>query len=103
MQISVEMCLAGRDLTEPKPSPDGTSVAFVARWGSSAALSLVPVSGGPERLVTTEPQPSPGRGLGGGCYDWMPDGSGLVYVAGDGNLWHQPLPGGAARRDRRRR
>ena len=94
----MDMCLAGRDLTEPKPSPDGTVVAYVVRWGSKAALSMVPIAGGPERLVSTEPQPSPGRGLGGGCFDWMPDGSGLVYAARDGDLWHQPVPGGAARR-----
>jgi dipeptidyl aminopeptidase/acylaminoacyl peptidase len=98
MEISVEMCLAGRQLTEPKPSPDGTQVAFVAQWGTNAALTVVPVDGGPERLLSTEPPPSPGRGLGGGCFDWVPDGSGLVYVAADGNLWVQPVPGGAARR-----
>ena len=98
MEISVDMCLAGRDLTEPRQSPDGTLVAFVVRWGSSAAISVVPVTGGPERIVTTEPSPSPGRGLGGGCYDWIPDGSGVVYVGRDGNLWLQPMPGGASTR-----
>jgi dipeptidyl aminopeptidase/acylaminoacyl peptidase len=98
MEISVDMCLGGRELTEPKPSLDGTLVAFVVRWGSSVAISVVPIEGGPERLVTTEPQPSPGRGLGGGCFEWMPDGSGLVYSARDGNLWLQPVPGGPARR-----
>jgi dipeptidyl aminopeptidase/acylaminoacyl peptidase len=98
MEISVDMCLAGRDLTEPRQAPDGTLVAFVARWGSSAAITVVPVTGGPERIVTTEPSPSPGRGLGGGCYAWMPDGSDVVYVGRDGNLWLQPVPGGAPSR-----
>jgi len=97
MEISVEMCLAGRDLTEPRPSPDGTLVAFVARWGNSTAICLVPITGGPERILTTDPAPSPGRGLSGGCFDWMPDGSGIVYCGRDGNLWLQPMPGGAAR------
>ena len=97
MEISVDMCLAGRDLTEPRPSPDGTLVAFVSRWGGNVAICVVPIDGGPERIVTTEPQPSAGRGLGGGCFDWMPDGSGIVYCGRDGNLWLQPIPGGAAR------
>lgn len=92
------MCLAGRDLTEPKLSPDGDSVAFVARWGSSAAVVNVPTVGGPERILTTEPAPAPGRGLGGGCFGWLPDGTGIVYAGRDGDLWLQPIPGGPARR-----
>jgi dipeptidyl aminopeptidase/acylaminoacyl peptidase len=98
VEISVDMCLAGRDLTEPKLSPDGGSVAFVARWGSSAAIITVPVAGGPERILTTEPAPAPGRGLGGGCFAWLPDGSAVVYAGRDGDLWLQPVPGGPARR-----
>lgn len=92
------MCLGGRDLTEPKLSPDGAIVAFVSKWGSESALVTVPVDGGPERIVTTEPPPAPGRGLGGGCFTWMPDTSGLLYAARDGEIWFQPIPGGPARR-----
>lgn len=98
VEISVEMCLGGRELTEPKLSPDGTSVAFVTRRDATSAIVSVPAAGGPERIVTTEPQPSPGRGLGGGCFDWLPDGSAIVYAACDGELWLQPVPGGTARR-----
>lgn len=98
MEISVDMCVAGRDLTEPRLSPDGVLVAFAVRWGSEAAVVTVPVDGGPERIVTTSPAPAPGRGLGGGCFAWLPDGSGLVYAARDGELWLQPMPGGPARR-----
>ena len=90
------MCLAGRDLTEPKLSPDASTVAFVSRWGAESALVTVPVDGGPERIVTTEPPPAPGRGLGGGCFTWMPDMSGLLYAARDGEIWFQPVPGGPA-------
>lgn len=96
--ITVEMCMAGRELTEPQLSPDGRLVAFVVRWGSNAAIVTVPVDGGPERLVTTEPQPAPGRGFGGGCFAWCPSGDALVYAGRDGDLWWQPVPGGPARR-----
>ena len=90
-----ELCLAGRELGEPRLSPDGSVVACTMAWGGRAAIVVVPVAGGPERLVTTTPEPRPGRG--GGSFDWLPDGSGLVYVARDGNLWLQPYPGGAPR------
>jgi len=92
------MCLSGRELTEPRLSPDGETVAFVVRWGPNSAIVSVPVAGGPERLVTSSPQPSAGRGLGGGCFDWLPDGRGVVYAASDGELWYQPFPGGPALR-----
>ncbi len=96
MDVGIEMCLAGRDLTEPRPSPAGDLVAFVARWGANTAIVTVPATGGPERILTTDPPPAPGRGLGGGCFDWLPDGSAVVYAARDGNLWRQPVPGGPA-------
>jgi dipeptidyl aminopeptidase/acylaminoacyl peptidase len=92
-EIPVEWCLAGRDLTEPRISPDGSQVAVVVRWQRSTGIVLISVSGGPERLLTTAPAPAPGRGLGGGCFDWMADTSAVVYVAADGELWSQPLAG----------
>jgi dipeptidyl aminopeptidase/acylaminoacyl peptidase len=98
--VSIAMCVSGRDLTEPRPSPDSTIVAFVARLGAETALVTVPVTGGPERLVGTAgaPPPAPARGLGGGCFDWLADGSGVVLVGADGELWRVPLgPGDALR------
>ena len=96
--ITIDMCLSGRDITEPRPSPDGGVVAFVTRWGATSAIATVPVGGGPERLLSTAPEPAGGRGMGGGCFDWHPDGSAIVYAARDGQLWLQPVPGGAPRR-----
>ena len=31
-------------------------------------------------------------------FDWLPDGSGLVYAGSDGGLWLQPVVGGPPRR-----
>ena len=87
--ISVELVLAGRELTEPRLSPDGRTVAFVQRWGTRAAVTIVDVGGGPERMLTASPDPRPGRSMGGGCFDWLADGSGVVYVGVDGELWLQ--------------
>lgn len=97
--ITIEMCLSGRELAEPRPAPDGSVVAFTVRWGGATAIATVPVVGrGPERIVTTSPEPAPGRGFAGGCFDWLPDATGIVYAARDGELWLQPMPGGVPRR-----
>lgn len=95
--VPVEWCLGGRDLTEPRLSPAASTVAMVVRWQRASAIVLVDAHGGPERLLTTSPAPSPGRGLGGGCFDWLPDGGGVVYVAEDGEVWQQPLAAGPTR------
>ncbi len=89
------MCVAGRELTEPKLSPDGSYVAFVATMGGSSAIVVVAAAGGPERVLTTLPPPAAGRGFGGGCFDWLPDGSGVVYAAVGGDLWLHSIAGRA--------
>jgi dipeptidyl aminopeptidase/acylaminoacyl peptidase len=85
--LPLDLVLSGREITEPRLSPDGTMVAFVHRYGPAAAISVVPAAGGPERLVTFGPEPAPGRGTGGGCYAWLPGSDGIVYAARDGELW----------------
>lgn len=86
--LPLELVLSGREITEPRLSPDGTTVAFVHRAGSTTAISVVGVEPPvPERLVTFGPEPVPGRGAGGGCFDWSTDSSGLVYCGSDGELW----------------
>ena len=72
-------------------------VAFVQRWGTRSAVTIVDVAGGPERMLTASPDPRPGRSMGGGCFDWLADGSGVVYVGVDGELWLQRR-GGPPRR-----
>lgn len=95
--ITPALVISGRDLTEPKLDPSGRRLAFVARRGRAAAVVVVGLDAerAPERDVTTWPPPAPGRGLGGGCFAWLPDGSGIVYAAVDGGLWRQGLADGA--------
>jgi dipeptidyl aminopeptidase/acylaminoacyl peptidase len=97
-RLTAEMCSAGRELAEPRLSPTGDLVAYTVSWGGRSAVAITPVDGGaPERLLTSEPQPRTGRGLGGGCFDWLPDGRGIVYAGRDGALWEQRIDGGAPR------
>ena len=88
--ISVDDVLAGRELTEPRLSPDGHRVAFVASAAGESHLYVIPVAGGPERRISPWPVRA-GRGLGGGCFDWLPDSSGVVVVARTGELWSLSL------------
>lgn len=92
------MCAYGRGVVEPRLSPDGTRVAFVATAFGRGALVVVPAGGGAELVVTAEPAPRPAASYGGGAFDWTPDGASLVYAAVDGGLWLVPATGGAARR-----
>ena len=97
---SAALCIAGRELGGPRRSPDGSWVAYIASWAGRTALSVVPLAGGPERVVGVAgpDDPLPQLGWGAAPFDWLPDGSGLVIAARDGNLWLQPFPGGTARR-----
>ncbi len=97
VEITPELCIAGRDLTEPRLDPAGRRLAFVSRASGPGAIQLLDLDDPAplERQLTTFPPPSPGRGMYGGCFTWMPDGSAVVYCATDGGLWRQPAPGGA--------
>ena len=72
-------------------------MAFLSTSDGTARIVLVDLSegrSGPELVVTTEPPPVPSQAYGGGAFDWLPDGSGLVYAAVDGGLWRQAATGG---------
>ena len=95
---SVEAIIAGREITEPRVRPGGAWVSYVVRpAGGPAAVVAVPIAGdplrilGPETQLTTWPPPLAGRGAGGGCHCWTPDGTAIVYVADDGCLWRQSM------------
>ncbi len=97
MLIDPEMCIAGRDLTEPTLSPDGHLIASVTSEAGVTSIRVMPIDGGPERIVTSVPQPAAGRGLGGGCLAWTDEGHGIVYVGRDGGLWVAPVDGAGSR------
>ena len=88
VEIPLELVLSGRELTEPKLSPDGGRIAFVERWRSASAILVVDIAARePARALAFGPDPAPGRGMGGGCYSWLTDSTGVVYAAVDGELW----------------
>ena len=95
--ISAQVCVSGRDLTEPRLSPDGRwlSVVEAARPATISIMAIersaAGIALGPERALSTLPAPVAGRGLGGGCHHWLSDSSGVVYAAVDGGIWFQPL------------
>ena len=68
--VSAAMVAAGRVLGEPRVSPDGAQVAFVATAVGRSALVLVPAGGGPELVLTTDPAPNSARADGGGVFEW---------------------------------
>ena len=98
MTIPAERCIGGPDLSEPRLAPNGSSLAYVRSTTGGSALMLSLLDGAPPRQLSSYPPPRGGRGLGGGCWNWLPDSSAVVYVAVDGNIWLQPVPGGPVRR-----
>ncbi len=97
-EISAERCIGGRELTEPRLSPDGSLIVYSASISASSSLMISSLDGNVPRQLTSYPQPRPGRGLGGGCWCWTPDSAAVVYCGADGNLWLQPVPSGQVRR-----
>ena len=93
-RISASMVADGRVLAEPRLSPDGDRVAFLATAGGVARIVVVDLDERVERIVTTSPPPVPSQAYGGGAFDWLPDGTGFVYASVDGGLWRQPAGGG---------
>lgn len=91
-RVTAAMAARGRSLSEPRVSPDGTRIACLVRDSGGTRLVAVPSAGGPELVVTTDPAPA----FRGGGFDWLPDGRGLVYATGGGDLALVPADGGPA-------
>jgi Tol biopolymer transport system component len=83
----------------PSKLADGASVAVSPDSGSIAYTAQVP-GGGPSLMVCSLPGCTLPRAIGSAPFDtavaWMPDGRGVAYAL-EGNVWVQPLGGGAPR------
>lgn len=94
--INSSAVLVGSDrpLTEPKLSPDGLTVAFSTATATGTALVGINLPEGPklegfgpEIVLAVDPPLAGAHPSGGGSYDWLPDSSGLIYVAKSGGLY----------------
>jgi dipeptidyl aminopeptidase/acylaminoacyl peptidase len=85
MAVTLDDILEARDLSEPRLSPDGASVAVVVSDAQGSYVHLISLADGSVRRLSDEPVRA-GRGLGGGCLDWLPDSSGLVVVTKSNGL-----------------
>jgi acetyl esterase/lipase len=85
-----EMCAAGRNLAEPRLSPDGTCVVVHVRDGGGARLVRIDLADdgvarpGPELTLTYDPPVVGVHPSGGGSWDWTPDGAAIIYAAKTG-------------------
>jgi dipeptidyl aminopeptidase/acylaminoacyl peptidase len=95
--ITASMCARGRTLAEPRLSPDGTRVAFLANNARRGQIVVVPADGGAELVVTADPPVTPAAAYGGGAFDWTPDSRSLVYASTDGGLYLVDAEGGVPR------
>jgi len=87
--IAAERCIAGRDLSEPRLSADGTMLIYVVAQAEGPRLVVHRFDGGPDTELATNPPIRPGRGLGGGAWCFCGPERGVIYAAADGNLWQQ--------------
>ncbi|HKH70685.1 MAG TPA: protein kinase [Vicinamibacterales bacterium] len=94
---TVSIWMVSIDGGSPTKLADGSSVA-VSPDGSSIAFTAEGVNGVTSLFVCGLPDCRPPRPIGPAQFDmavsWTPDGRGVAY-ANDGNLWVQPLSGGA--------
>lgn len=96
-RVTAAMVAGGRAVAEPRLSPDGAVLVFVATENGASRLVRVDAAGGAEVVLPDDPAPFPARPLGGGAFDWLPDGRGVVFAGRGGGLWEQALTGGPAR------
>jgi dipeptidyl aminopeptidase/acylaminoacyl peptidase len=76
----------GRTLGDPRLSPDGSQVSFVAVYPHGAELVVTTIDGGPEVWLPVSPRISRATATNGGVHGWIPDGSGIVYIGKDGHI-----------------
>jgi Tol biopolymer transport system component len=85
--------------SSPTKLTDGSNVA-VSPDGGSIAFTALGADDRPTLLVCSLPRCTSPRTIGSAQFEtavsWTPDGRGVGY-ASEGNLWVQPLSGGAPR------
>jgi dipeptidyl aminopeptidase/acylaminoacyl peptidase len=91
--VTVDLVLGGRTITEPRLAAGGRWLAYVVADvdGSDLAVVDVDATDSTPRRSRLDPPPAPGRGFGGGTFEWLPAASGVVYVGIDGGLWTHVL------------
>ncbi|MCE9622899.1 MAG: S9 family peptidase [Actinomycetia bacterium] len=100
--ITPEMCVGGREISEPRLTSDGSFVVYgvLDRSADQSASYLVVHSLSDEladEILATEPPLRPGRGLGGGAWCFTADETAVVYAGTGGDLWLQSIHGGESR------
>jgi len=98
VHINAELCIAPRDVTEPRLARGGALLGYAVSEGTATRIDVHHLDD--DRVVSLAAAPAvrPGRGLGGGAWCFTPGASAIVYAAVDGNLWFQPVDGANARR-----
>ncbi len=95
-RITAGMVAHNRQQAEPVEDLRGR-VAYLESYNQRGDVWVADLRSGWPRQVTTEPSASPGGAYRGGFLCWLPDGTGLVFVGADDQLWTTPDWGGEAR------
>ena len=101
-RLTLDDCLAGREIGEPRLDPSGRRLAAVVsepfdptadrkpRWH----IEVIDLDDGAGEWQRLSPTPVRSvRGLGGGTFDWTPDGRAIVALTGEGDLVEFGLDG----------
>lgn len=95
--VPLELCLAARDLSEPRLLPGGDALGMVVADPDGTTLQLHDLRSGTRTALTPSAGLRAGRGLGGGAWWPLADGT-FVVVGGDGNLWRLSADGAGEQR-----
>ena len=96
--ITPELCVGGRDLSEPRLLSDGFGIVYgISELGVAYLVVHSFADEEPDQLLATDPALRSARGLGGGAWCFTADETAVLYVAVDGDLWMQSLSGGESR------
>ena len=98
MSVTAAMIAHVRAYGEPRLSPDGRRLAYLAGYRNRGDVMVAGTDDLLATAVTTEPTVSPSVAYGGGAFAWTPDGAEIVFSSIGGELWAVPAAGGVPRR-----